>query len=167
MRLFSACIVQLGSRQATAQLRFAEFGFIDAARGGAVAAHSCGRSSRRGLVDNSATGLGGTCSSSGGAWGCWRGFIGSSTATPLMMGRGVCVYSMDNNNIVNGCKVIVEQIVGLTGLCKFVHAGVSGLDGCGDMRRGYLFYVCTNLRILVRLISLFDFLSGKYTTGMD
>lgn len=136
MRFFSARIVQLRCRQASAELRFAKFGFVDAARGGAVAAYSCGRSSRRRWVGIGTAGHGGVRIGIGGTGGCWGGFTSPSTAAALVVKGRMCVYRMNDKNIFNGCKVILEQIVRLTGLCEFVHVGADGLDGCRKMWRG-------------------------------
>jgi hypothetical protein len=59
--LFSTCVVQLGSRETTAELGLSEFGFVDAARGGTVATYSRWRSHGLGKVGIVATGYGGAC----------------------------------------------------------------------------------------------------------
>lgn len=73
--------------------------------------------------------------------------------TALMMRRGVCVYRMNGNTIFDGREIILEQIVRLTSLSKFVHDGAGGLDGYEKVRKGYLFILRkTHLNTLVRLI---------------
>lgn len=70
-----------------------------------------------------------------------------STATGLMS-RGICVHRMYNNDVFDGCKVIREQIVGLTGLREFVHIDGGGLDQCGEMRKR-LFLIRSDLMIFL------------------
>lgn len=120
MRFFAFRVVELRGREARAELVFCEFGLGEATGGGAVAADGEGGFGglRGGGRRRDGFGWGGF-----GRWlwfGGLRGFLGGG------FGRGFgplgAVVGVWRGGCRDGSEVVVEEVVGLAGLCEFVHA---------------------------------------------